>query len=95
MPSYSITSSAPTSRPGGTVRPSAFAVLRLIDCSYLLGVCYRKIGGLRAPQDAVNIGRSLSALVDDVGAVGHEAASRNEESLNETPSASDGALYPR
>jgi hypothetical protein len=27
---YSITSSAATSRPGGTVRPSAFAVLRLM-----------------------------------------------------------------
>jgi hypothetical protein len=27
--SYSITSSAATRRPGGTVRPSAFAVLRL------------------------------------------------------------------
>jgi hypothetical protein len=32
-PHHSITSSAATSRPGGTVRPSAFAVLRLIVVS--------------------------------------------------------------
>jgi hypothetical protein len=36
---YSITSSAATSRPGGTARPSAFAVLRLIMVSYLVGAC--------------------------------------------------------
>ena len=33
---YSITSSAATSRPGGTLRPSAFAVLRLITNSNLV-----------------------------------------------------------
>ena len=35
--SHSITSSARTSNDGGTVRPSAFAVLRLITSSYLVG----------------------------------------------------------
>ena len=34
---HSITSSAATSRPGGTVRPSAFAVVRLITNSILVG----------------------------------------------------------
>ena len=34
---YSITSSARASRVGGTSRPSAFAVLRLITSSYLVG----------------------------------------------------------
>jgi hypothetical protein len=34
---YSITSSARASRDGGTVRPIAFAVLRLITNSYLVG----------------------------------------------------------
>jgi hypothetical protein len=34
---YSITSSAATSRPGGTVSPSALAVFRLITSSNLLG----------------------------------------------------------
>ena len=38
-PAYSITSSARESSEGGTVRPSAFAVLRLIASSYLVGAC--------------------------------------------------------
>jgi hypothetical protein len=36
---YSITSLARTRRTVGTVRPSAFAVLRLISNSYLAGDC--------------------------------------------------------
>jgi hypothetical protein len=36
---YSMTSSAVARRIGGTLRPSALAVLRLIASSYLLGVC--------------------------------------------------------
>src|SRR5262249_19442092 len=38
-PDYSITSSASASSVGGTSRPSAFAVLRLIVSSYLVGAC--------------------------------------------------------
>src|SRR5437764_732144 len=36
---YSITSSARTSSPVGTVMPRAFAVLRLTASSYLFGAC--------------------------------------------------------
>src|SRR5262249_29670132 len=36
---HSITSSARASRVGGTSRPSALAVLRLITSSYLVGAC--------------------------------------------------------
>ena len=36
---YSITSSARASNIGGTLRPSAVAVLRLITSSYLVGFC--------------------------------------------------------
>src|SRR5207237_9514945 len=36
---HSITSSARTSTPCGTVMPSAFAVLRLMTISYLVGAC--------------------------------------------------------
>ena len=36
---YSITSSAAISKPGGTVKPSAFAVLRLMTVSNFVGVC--------------------------------------------------------
>ena len=36
---HSITSSARASRDGGTARPSALAVFRLIASSYLVGAC--------------------------------------------------------
>jgi len=42
---YSITSSARASSAGGTVRPRAFAVLRLIANSYLVGACTGKSAG--------------------------------------------------
>ena len=43
---HSITSSAATSRPGGTVRPSAFAALRLTAVSYRVGACTGRSAGL-------------------------------------------------
>jgi hypothetical protein len=43
---YSITSSARASRVSGTLRPSAFAVLRLIANSYLVGCCTGRSAGL-------------------------------------------------
>ena len=42
---YSITSSARASSDGGTVRSSAFAVLRLITNSYLVGACTGRSAG--------------------------------------------------
>src|SRR5262249_51512522 len=48
-PHHSITSSAATSRPGGTVSPSAFAVLRLSTVSYLVGACTGRSAGF-APR---------------------------------------------
>ena len=42
---YSITSSARASKDGGRVRPSAFAVLRLITSSYLVGACTGRSAG--------------------------------------------------
>ena len=42
---HSITSSARASSVGGTVRPSVFAVLRLITSSYLVGVCTGRSAG--------------------------------------------------
>src|SRR6266704_3364238 len=42
---YSITSSARASRAGGTMRPSALAVLRLIASSYLVGTCTGRSAG--------------------------------------------------
>src|SRR5882762_1480984 len=45
---HSITSSARASRLSGTVRPSAFAVLRLIASSYFVGLCTGRSAG-RSP----------------------------------------------
>ena len=42
---YSITSSARASSDGGTVRPSALAVLRLMTNSYLVGACTGRSAG--------------------------------------------------
>ena len=43
----SITSSARASSAGGTSRPSAFAILRLMTSSYLVGACTgRQVGRL-------------------------------------------------
>jgi hypothetical protein len=44
-PVHSITSSARASSVGGTSRPSAFAVLRLMTSSYLVGVCTGRSAG--------------------------------------------------
>src|SRR6516162_3423145 len=43
---HSITSSARARSVGGTVRPSAFAVLRLSTKSYLIGACTSRAVGL-------------------------------------------------
>ena len=45
-PLHSITSSARASSVGGTSKPSAFVVLRLITSSYLVGVCTGRSAGL-------------------------------------------------
>src|SRR5258707_1436706 len=44
-PVHSITSSARASSVGGTSRPSALAVLRLITSSYLVGACTGRSAG--------------------------------------------------
>src|SRR5262245_21552510 len=44
-PLHSITSSARASRLSGTVRPSSFAVLRLITSSYFVGACTGRSAG--------------------------------------------------
>jgi hypothetical protein len=46
LPSHhSITSSAATSNPGGTLKPSAFAVFRLSVVSYFVGACTGRSAG--------------------------------------------------
>jgi hypothetical protein len=48
--SYSITSLARARSEGGTVRPSAFAVFRLIASSYLFGACTGRSAGFSSGQ---------------------------------------------
>ena len=50
-PSHSITSSARASSEGGTVRPSALAVLRLITSSYFVRRLHRKFGRFLALRE--------------------------------------------
>src|SRR5262249_19215757 len=47
---HSITSSARASSVSGTVRPNAFAVLRLITRSYLVGACTGRPGPFSPPR---------------------------------------------
>ena len=54
---YSITSSARASTDGGTVRPIALAVFRLLTNSYLSRLHWQ-VGRLLAFEDAVDVARS-------------------------------------
>ena len=75
---YSITSSARASSVGGTARPSALAVLRLIDQLILGRRLHRKVGGLLAFKDAVNIVSGAPELIDQIRSVGDETTGSNE-----------------
>ena len=67
---YSITSSARASTVGGTSRPSAFAVLRLMTSLVLGRRLHRQIGRLLALEDAIDVAGSLTILFDQIGPVG-------------------------
>src|SRR5262249_57446570 len=72
--SNSITSSASASSVGGTSRPSAFAVLRSIVSSYLVGCLYRQVGRLLALEDAVDVSGGVPVLVKQIGPIRNQAA---------------------
>jgi len=58
---HSITSSARASSEGGTSRPSAFAVLRLITSLNLVGSCNRKLCRLGTLQYAIDLRGELGS----------------------------------
>ena len=62
-PPHSITSSARASSVGGTSRPSALAVLRLIDQLVLGRRLHRQVGRLLALEDAVDVAGRAPVLV--------------------------------
>ena len=76
-PLHSITSSARARSVGGTSRPSALAVLRLMTSSYLVGALHRQVGGLLALEDAVDVAGRTPVLVDEIGSIGDQAAGRD------------------
>ena len=85
---HSITSSARTSSAGGTVEAERLRGLEVDDRFVLGRRLHRKVGGLGAAQDAVDIGRRLPKHVDAVGPVGHETAGRDELTDRDRPPAS-------
>ena len=78
---HSITSSAVASSVGGTVRPSALAVLRLITSSIPRWGLYREVCGLLTLKDTIDISSCATVLVDNIGAVGHQTAAHDEKAL--------------
>ena len=72
-----ITSSSRASSVGGTSRPSALAVLRLITSSYLVGACTGRSAGFSPLEDAIDVAGRAAVLVEVVEAVGHQAAAHD------------------
>src|ERR1035437_6818958 len=73
--SYSITSSAICWRCSGTVRPSAFAVLRLITNSNLVDCTTGRSAGFSPLENSPNVNPSLAIRARYVGSVAHQTAS--------------------
>ena len=75
---HSITSSARASNVGGISRPSALAVLRLIDEFVLGRRLHRQVGGLLALEDAIDVAGRAPVPVDHIGPIGDQTASGDE-----------------
>ena len=75
---YSITSSARASSVGGTSRPSALAVLRLIDQLVLGRRLHRQVGRFLALEDTIYVAGRASILVDKIRPVRDQAAAGDE-----------------
>ena len=55
------------------------AVLRLMTSSNLVGALHRQVGRLLALEDAIDVAGRASVLVDQIGAVGDQAATGDVE----------------
>ena len=78
---HSITSSARASSVGGTSRPSALAVLRLMHQLELGRLHDRQVGRLLALENSAGIDAGLTVASPNVGAVAHQAAGRGEVAI--------------
>ena len=85
--SHSITSSARASSDGGTSRPSALAVLRLMTSSILGRRLHRQVGRLLALEDAIDVAGRAPVLVDAFRPIGDQAAVGDEEAVGDRPRA--------
>ena len=72
--SYSITSSASASSVGGTSRPSALAVLRLMHELEFGGLHDRQVGRLLALENPPGVDAGLAIGIGNAGSVAHQAA---------------------
>src|SRR5262249_33428881 len=77
-PPHSITSSARASSVGGTVRPSALAVLRLITSSNLVGCITGKSAGLGPFGDRPTKGPGLAIRIRDAGSIADQTTSNGK-----------------
>ena len=75
---HSITSSARASSVGGISRPSALAVLRLMNSSNLLTCLHRQVGGLFAFENPPGVGAGDAEHICQAAAVAHQSAGRDE-----------------
>ena len=66
-------------RVGGTSRPSALAVLRLMHQLVLGRRLHRQVGRLLALEDAIDVAGRAAVLVDRIRPVGDQAAGGDEE----------------
>jgi len=78
---YSIISSARASSDCGTVSPSAFAVLRLMTSSYLVGALHGEIARLLTFEDAIDIAGRAPEHVRAIRSVGDQATIRNDNAV--------------
>ena len=73
-----MNSSARASTDCGIVRPSAFAVLRLITKLKLGRLLDREVGGLGAFEDLIDVRGCAAKEIGIVRPIGHEATSLDE-----------------
>ena len=64
---------------GGTVRPSALAVLRLIDQFVLGRRLHRHVGRLLTLENTIDVAGRAPVLVDEIRPIGDQAAAGDEE----------------
>src|SRR5262249_51862083 len=78
---YSITSSASCCKCRGTLRPSAFAVLRLITSSYLVGACTGRSAGFAPLRRRSIYSAALVYWSITSNPIGHQTTTRRKVTI--------------